>query len=58
MYSDMRVPFILEAVSIDLSLSIRKIDLLSFILSNEGIVKLDAKNLCQILCHRFDMLYL
>ena len=57
-YSDMRVPLLEAVFAIDPSLSTRKLDLLSFILSNEVIVKLSAKTLCQILRHRFDMLYL
>ena len=56
MYSDMRVPLLEAVFAIDPSLSTRKLDL-SFILSNEVIVKLSAKTLCQILRHRFDMLY-
>ena len=55
----MRAPLscLLEAVfMIDPSLSTRKLELLSFILSHEGIAKLSAKTLCQILRRRFDML--
>ena len=53
-YSDMRVPLLEAVFAIDPSLSTRKLDLLVFILLNE----LGAKTLCQILRHRFDMLYL
>ena len=57
-YSDMRVPLLEAVFAIDPSLSTRNLDLLSFILSNEVIVKLSAKTLCQILRHCFAMLYL
>ena len=57
-YYDMRVPLLEAVFAIDPSLSTRKLDLLLFILSNEVIVKLSVKTLCQILRNRCDMLYL
>ena len=57
-YSDMRVPLLEAVFAIDPSLSTRKLDLLSFILSNEVIVRLSTKTLCQILRHRFDVISL
>ena len=55
-YSDMQVPLcLLKAIFlIDPSLSTRKLDLLSFILSNEGIVKLSAKScVTALICYIF-----
>ena len=54
----MRVPLLEAVFANDPSLSTRKLDLLSFIISNEVMVRMSAKTLCQILRHRFDMLYL